>query len=136
MFWIIFYLGQDYLGLKGRSRQAWVWLSIPWYTHSKVVTSHVIFFLNIKNIPLQKIKYVHALLQEILIIKESCNLVDESFLACNCESKFSQIRGLHRKTENYNVFHFGLLTAKINDKILWKVKIIPFLGPFSTFLLT
>ena len=64
------------------------------------------------NTSMQKIKDTDTLLSEMLIIKESCNLT------ITFETNFSQTWGLHRKTENCNVFHFKLLLAKSNDKIL------------------
>ena len=50
------------------------------------------------------------------MIKESCNLIGQIFWPITCEPEFSQIWGLHKKTENCNIFHFRLLPAKSNAK--------------------
>ena len=65
--------------------------------------------------------------RRIQTIQESCNLNGWGHLDLrNSEAEFSKIFGLHRKTENWKVFHFRLLPATINDKILWKLKKNPF----------
>ena len=72
---------------------------------------------------------IDTLLSEILVIKESCNLTGwQQF-----EPEFSQIWGLHSKTEN--VLRFRLLSPKSDDKPLWKLKksiLCPFCALFTS----
>ena len=43
------------------------------------------------------------------------------FWPITCEPEIFRIWGLHKKTENCDVFHFCLLPAKRNNNTLWKV---------------
>ena len=85
-------------------------------------------FLSMVNISMQKTNDIDPLFPEILTIKNPATWLTKSILAYNLWNNF-------RKTENYKVFHFRLLPAKINDKNYMKTqeKFGPNLGPFYVF---
>ena len=61
------------------------------------------------------------------MIKERCNLIGQEYiLPLRCKPEFSQIQGLHWKTQNCSVFHVRLRSAKINGNIVLKLKELHF----------
>ena len=83
--------------------------------------------------------YSHALLPEIWMIKESCNLIGQWHFGLKFTHSLvnanllTEIRGLHRKTDNFNIFHFSfLLQQKVLENFLKSHK-NSILGPFRVF---
>ena len=63
-------------------------------------------------------------------------MIKESFNLTGCEYFGLQLVNQNfpqRKTENCNIFHFRLLPAKSNNKILWKVKSAQLWVHFASF---
>ena len=59
-------------GPPGKSGQVWVWLGMPEHLTK---SSSLKCYLSLVKISLQKIKYTDVLIPEVLMIKESCNLI-------------------------------------------------------------
>ena len=67
-----------------------------------------------------------------MTIKERSQQSDwkKAFWPATCKPEVPQIQGLFRKTKDCNVFHFMLLPAKSDEKILENVKKNSIFGPF------
>ena len=83
-------------------------LGMHGHTQPKVLVSYACN-IYLTNISMKKIKDIHAFLPEIFLIRKSCKA---EFVKQN----FSQIWDLHRGTENFKIFWFRLLPAKVTTK--------------------
>ena len=101
-FWITFNLATSpkHWGRLCTAGHAW--------THSTKSIS-LVCMQHLTNISMKKIKDIHAFLPEIFLIRKSCKA---EFVKQN----FSQIWDLHRGTENFKIFWFRLLPAKVTTK--------------------
>ena len=110
-----------------KSRHVWAWLGTLDHTLS--------CYLFVVAISMQKIYAINWIFPEILMIKESHNLIGRAHSTLTCALEFSLTSGLHRKTENHKIFHFRLLPAKKNclktQKTLFLV--LPIFGKIRIF---
>ena len=76
-------------GTPDMSGQVWAWLDMSGHTQLNE-SSSLTWYLSLVNIYMQKIKDIDALLSEILLIKEYCNLTGwEHFNLYNLSTKIS-----------------------------------------------
>ena len=90
------------------------------YTHPKVADSYATL-LSCKKISMQKNQI--SKISKLFFQRYNYQGIGpptwkRAFWPIICESEFSKILDFQRKTDNFKVFHFRLLPAKSNNKIL------------------
>ena len=108
----------------GESEHGWPYLETY---NQKQQSDSLTCYLSLANTFMHMIKEINALLPKtlmIIIILES--EWTRALWPKTCKQEFSQIWGLHQKTDNYNVLCFRLLQAKVMTKFCEKYKKLHF----------